>query len=72
MHKDTILVNRIKEWLTLGKENEELEIVCTELLNFIKNEETGYNDFSNKKKNNKTIWGGSLLTLMDKMEKEGK
>ena len=69
MHKDTILVNRIKEWLTLGKENEELEIVCTELLNFIKNEETGYNDFS---KNNKTIRGGSLLTLMDKMEKEGK
>jgi uncharacterized protein (DUF2164 family) len=65
MHKDTKLVNKIKEWLKLGTENEEIEFVCTELLDFIKNEEKGYQ----QPQNNKTIRGSSFLYLMDK---EGK
>jgi len=70
MHKDTKLVNKIKEWLHL-----EMSRVCTEtdgrwesakmLLDFIKDEEKGYQ----QPQNNKTIRGSSFLYLMDK---EGK
>ena len=63
--KDTELVNKIKEWLKLGTENDEIERVCTELLNFIKDEEKGYQ----QPQNSKTIRGSSFLYLMDK---EGK
>ena len=65
--KDTELLNKIKEWLKLGTENDEIERVCTELLNFIKDEEKGYQ----QPQNSKTIRGSSFLYLMDKMEKEG-
>ena len=65
--KDTELLNKIKEWLNLGTENNEMKRVCTELLNFIKNEEKGYQ----QPQNSKTIRGSSFLYLMDKMEKEG-
>ena len=60
--KDTELVNKIKEWLKLGPENDEIERVCTELLNFIKDEEKGYQ----QPQNSKTIRGSSFLYLMDK------
>ena len=60
--KDTELVNKIKEWLKLGTENDEIERVCTELLNFIKDEEKGYQ----QPQNSKTIRGSSFLYLMDK------
>ena len=63
--KDTELLNKIKEWLKLGTENHEIERVCTELLNFIKDEEKGYQ----QPQNSKTIRGSSFLYLMDK---EGK
>ena len=63
--KDTELLNKIKEWLKLGTENDEIERVCTELLNFIKDEEKGYQ----QPQNSKTIRGSSFLYLMDK---EGK
>ena len=72
MNKDKELANKIKEWLQL-----EMHRVCTEtdgryesakmLLDFIKDEEKGYE----QPQNNKTIRGSSLLYLMDKMEKEG-
>ena len=65
--KDTELLNKIKEWLKLGTENNEMKRVCTELLNFIKDEEKGYH----QPQNTKTIRGASFLYLMDKMEKEG-
>ena len=65
--KDTELLNKIKEWLKLGTENDEIERVCTELLNFIKDEEKGYQ----QPQNSKTIRGSSFLYLMDKMEKGG-
>ena len=65
--KNTELLNKIKEWLKLGTENDEIERVCTELLNFIKDEEKGYQ----QPQNSKTIRGSSFLYLMDKMEKEG-
>ena len=60
--KDTELLNKIKEWLKLGTENNEMKRVCTELLNFIKDEEKGYQ----QPQNNKTIRGSSFLYLMDK------
>ena len=65
--KDTELLNKIKEWLKLGTENNEMKRVCTELLNFIKDEEKGYQ----QPQNSKTIRGSSFLYLMNKMEKEG-
>ena len=65
--KDTELLNKIKEWLKLGTENNEMKRVCTELLNFIKDEEKGYQ----QPQNSNTIRGSSFLYLMDKMEKEG-
>ena len=63
--KDTELLNKIKEWLKLGTENDEIERVCTELLNFIKDEEKGYQ----QPQNSKTIRGSSFLYLMDKEDK---
>ena len=63
--KDTELLNKIKEWLKLGTENDEIERVCTELLNFIKDEEKGYQ----QPQNSKTIRGSSFLYLMDKENK---
>ena len=63
--KDTELLNKIKEWLKLGTENHEIERVCTELLNFIKDEEKGYQ----QPQNSKTIRGSSFLYLMDKEDK---
>ena len=63
--KDTELLNKIKEWLKLGTENHEIERVCTELLNFIKDEEKGYQ----QPQNSKTIRGSSFLYLMDKENK---
>ena len=63
--KDTELLNKIKEWLKLGTENDEIERVCTELLNFIKDEEKGYQ----QPQNSKTIRGSSFLYLMDKKDK---
>ena len=63
--KDTELLNKIKEWLKLGTENNEMKRVCTELLNFIKDEEKGYQ----QPQNSKTIRGSSFLYLMDKENK---
>ena len=63
--KDTELLNKIKEWLKLGTENNEMKRVCTELLNFIKDEEKGYQ----QPQNSKTIRGSSFLYLMDKEDK---
>ena len=63
--KDTELLNKIKEWLKLGTENHEIERVCTELLNYIKDEEKGYQ----QPQNSKTIRGSSFLYLMDKEDK---
>ena len=65
MNKDAELVNKIKDCLKLGTENDEIKFVCTELLDFIKNEEKGYQ----QPQNDKTIRGSSFLYLMDK---EGK
>ena len=68
MNKDAELVNKIKDWLKIGTENDDIKFVCTELLDFIKNEEKGYQ----QPQNNKTISGSRFLYLMQKMDKEGK